>query len=233
MNSEPLEERKKNFVFYKKWGDIYNFLFAKYQDVTYENPFYIDPKLCLKRIQGEKFYFLNSENFAFQLQIPFKYQFSKLQDFAFVNEGTHQWKALVFKERFQEPNLEEYSLQDMLDFLSRKKPIPKQIGGKLFVFFLEHKYDRFSPKLMLDFWDRKRGLTVQNLNQFQFQRIYLEKESSSKFQILESNGEEIKYECKEKVFGKENRSVGIFFVYPTAQKEIYEKDFQLMKLQFK
>lgn len=230
--SEKEEIQKKNYSLLKKWGNLYNQLFAKYKDVVYENEFLTDPAICIKNFEVQDSYFLKSQSFSFRLKIPKKFEFQHLHDFSFVNEGVYKWKALVFKEKFPIKNFDDYPLQDMLEYLSRKKPLPQRRGGKIFLMFLVHKYDTFSEKLMLDFWDRKRGLTSQNKEQYKFQRKFLDKESISEFQVLESDGEIVQYECRERLFGKGERSVGIFFVYPAANREVYSKDFQEISIRF-
>jgi hypothetical protein len=226
VETEPLETRKLWKLREALWTEKISRIHSKYSDVLFRERKWIDPEVCLKQEQQESFTYLRSLDFGISLKIPSSYRYTLPKKKDFVEDSYFRWTSQVFSEQM-EPEFSENTEPD-LDFFWKysvgKNPIPVSRWRKLYILFLEHKLDKLTEKQVLDFWDRKRGLTPNNANLYDFKRI----KGESEFSRLEQDGQTIPYKTKEKILTNGHKSVSLFFVFPVEESEKPEADWNFI-----
>lgn len=206
-----------------EWTGQINFISSKYSDLLELDRKWVDPYLCIKKEREGDFYNLGSSDYKLNIKIPYNYRYSYPKIKSYQKEEVYEWTSLVFSERIQD--LDDIELNDLefwLKVLSKEKPIPFSRWKRLYIFLFNHKAEILNERIVMDFWDRKRGLTPQNLETYQFQR----NADESRFEVLDKNGKRESFICKEKIIVHGKRAVGLFLVSPLSEIETVQRDWK-------
>ena len=213
FRNQPDDIQKRNKELLHKAVELKNRILSLYEDRKEELNGESDPYLC----RMPDYYILESEEYGLRMKIPL--QFVPRTGMQFISRGKwHNYKIMYFT--IEDEIQKEFSMEDWLDFLSKKKAYPLNKRIILTLNLSNHKSDRVTENFLKNFWENERGLSSRQKSVIKYTSEKQENALYSEFYRNDNDGKFRKYLLYHtyRIF-REDRGISVFLSTPEERQD--------------
>lgn len=213
FRNQTEDAKKRNMPLLHKAVELKNRILSLYEDRKDELNGDSDPYLC----RMPDHYILESEEYGLRVKIPL--QFSPRIGMQSVSRGNwHNYKIMYFTSEEKVKN--DFSMEDWLDFLSKKKAYPVSRRIILTFNFSNHRSDRVTETFLKNFWENERGLNGRQKSIMKYTEEKKENSLFSQFYRNDNDGKFRKYSLYHTYrVSRNDRGVSVFLSAPEEREE--------------
>ncbi len=208
-------------------------LYSRHSEKISELSSLFDPVACDFQKSDIRSTYLNSKEHSLELQIPSDFQFTLPFQKEYLSGKNRSiiWKTRMFYKLVQAKEPE--TMESVLDTLSQKKPDFYFRYNRIYIFYAVYPLDIPKESVVLQSWDRSRGLTPQFKKMIEFEREVKDGYSFATYTLLDPDGVTTKYGEFSYVYIHENKSVSVFYNFPIAELDFAEKKWDIIRKSIK
>ncbi|HMZ57165.1 MAG TPA: hypothetical protein PL048_00215 [Leptospiraceae bacterium] len=213
FRNQTEDAKKRNMPLLHKTVELKNRILSLSEDRKEELNSESDPYLC--RMQD--YHILESEEYGLRMKIPL--QLSPRTGMQFISRGKwHNYKIMYFTAEDQIQK--DFSMEEWLNFLSKKKPYPLNKRIVLSLNFSRHRSDRVTETFLKNFWENERGLNDRQKSILKYVSEKRENAVYSEFFRNDNDGKFRKYSLYHTYrVSRNDRGVSVFLSAPEEREE--------------
>jgi hypothetical protein len=201
-------------------------LYSRNSEKNFELSSLFDPVACDFQKDEIRVTYLISKELSLELQIPSDFQFVIPTKKEYLSGKTRSiiWKTRMFYRLVSQKEPE--TMESVLDTLSQKKSDFYFRYNRIYIFYATYPLDLPQESLVLQSWDRSRGLTPQLKRRIEFIRETKNGYLFATYTLLDPDGVTTKYGEFSYIHTHENKSISIFYNFPIAELDFAKKKWE-------